>query len=47
MIKIAKDLNVLNDAEVDQILILLEAAWTQTGDKSIFSILEIFIKRHI
>lgn len=44
MKKLAKDVNVLSDVQVDQVLILLEAAWAETGNKSLFQILEILTK---
>ena len=47
MIKVAKDINILTDAQVDEMIILLEAAWVQTGNKTIFKLLEILLKRHV
>ncbi len=41
MKKIEKNLNIISDAESDRMQQLLEAAWKETGDKSIFEILQI------
>lgn len=43
MIKIDKNMNVLTDAEVDSIMLLLEAAFAKTGDNRIFEIIDILM----
>lgn len=43
MKKQGTDTNILKDAEVDEILLLLEEAYANTGHKSIFRILEILM----
>lgn len=44
MIKVNKDLNILTDAEVDKILLQLEAVFANTGDAGIFVIIDILMK---
>lgn len=44
MIRVDKNMNVLTDAEVDSLMLLLEASFASTGDSRIFEIIDILMK---
>ena len=41
MKKLAKDMNVLTDAELDRMMLTLEAAHAETGNKNVLKVLDI------
>lgn len=43
MKKIDVNVNVLSDAELDSMMLLLEAAYSNTGDNRIFQVLDILM----
>lgn len=43
MIKVSENTNILNDAEVDKVMLLLEKAYHETGNNSVFKVMEVFM----
>ena len=45
MKKLAKDQNVLTDTELDRMMLTLEAAYAETGNKNVMKVLDIITEK--
>ena len=45
MKKLAKDFNILTDAQIDNMMLALEAAHAETGNKNIIKVLDIITEK--